>query len=164
MTYAAIDTGATGAIAFLDDTPCSAPFNIAALPLQSVGKRKELDVRSLRGILIDEWEPIEQLTVIVEECSYHQPSHCAMRSQALSYGKLVAMLELKGIRFVAVQAQKWQKDLLGKLPAGTTKAAALGLARRLWPAETFVLEGCRKPSDGAVDACLLAEYGRRNRL
>jgi len=174
MLYAGIDNGLSGAIAFLDSTPCSKPFDMRPLPLQSVGKRQEVDVVKLWEFIIPRistgnietvrWAHTSQITVIIEECSYHQPSHAAMRSQALSYGKLTALLEIKGMRFIAVQAQKWQKDLLGKLPAGTTKEAALGLARRLWPSETFIPEGCRKVSDGLVDAALLCEYARRNNL
>lgn len=115
-------------------------------------------------IMISNWSTHTAITLIIEECSYHQPSHAAMRSQALSYGKLVALLELKNIRFIPVQAQRWQSKLFGKLPKGTTKAAALGMAKRLWPKESFVLEGCRTPHSGIIDACLLAEYGRRERL
>lgn len=162
MLYIGIDGGLKGGIAMLDSTPGSKPFALSPVPLQAVGKREELDVLKL-------WETVgmgllKETTFIIEECSYHQPSHAAMRSQALSYGKLTSLLEIKGMRFIAVQAQKWQKDLLGKLPAGTTKEAALGLARRLWPSETFIPEGCRKVSDGLVDAALLCEYARRNNL
>jgi len=164
MLYIGIDGGLKGGIAMLDSTPGSTPFALHATPLQSVGKREELDVLELWSLLDGYWNISNSPTFIIEECSYHQPSHAAMRSQALSYGKLTALLELKGMRFIAVQAQKWQKDLLGKLPAGTTKEAALGLARRLWPSETFIPEGCRKVSDGLVDAALLCEYARRNNL
>jgi hypothetical protein len=165
MIYAGIDLGINGGLAFIGEVAGSIPFGIQRPIYQHTGKRKELDVSNLRLQLASNAPSIVlELTVIVEELSYHQPSQAAMRSQALSYGKLVGMLETRCIKFIPVQAQKWQKEMLGKIPAGTTKRAALGLARRLWPSESFILPGCKVPSDGCVDAALLAEYGRRNNL
>lgn len=173
MNYAGIDTGVSGAIAFLGSVAGSIPFDMQKLPLMNVGKRQEIDVVALWSLILPKistgdaslsWIHKNEITVIIEECSYHQPSHAAMRSQALSYGKLVALLEIKQIKFIAVQAQKWQKEILGKIPKGDTKKAALGMARRLWPMESFIPEGCRVPSDAFCDAALLAEYGRRKSL
>lgn len=46
-----------------------------------------------------------------------------------------------------------------------TKATALLVAKRLFPQEDFLAtERSKKPHDGLVDACLLAEYGRRRGL
>ena len=160
--YCGIDVGMTGAIAFIGLPPGSKPFNISPMPLMAVGKRNEVDVVRL-------WEMIAGIehgatTYVVEQCSFHQPSQAAMRSQAMSFGKILGLLESRGCKVIVVPAPKWQKEMLGKIPAGTTKAAALGLAKRLWPDEKFIFPRCKVPSDGAVDAALMAEWGRRNNL
>ena len=46
-----------------------------------------------------------------------------------------------------------------------TKAAALNVAKQIFPAETWLKsERCTKPHDGMIDAALLAEYGRRENI
>jgi hypothetical protein len=55
--------------------------------------------------------------------------------------------------------------MLGKVPAGKTKEYALTKARELWPDETFYATArCSTPHTGIVDAALIAEYGRIQRL
>lgn len=162
MTYCGIDIGNTGGVAFLGAPAGSVPFGVARLPLQSTGKRQEVDVLTLWDLLVKSGP--NELTVVVEECSHHQPSQSAMRSQALSFGKILGLLETRRVKTIIVTPKKWQGYLFGKIPKGTTKQAALGLARRLWPTESFIPDGCRVTSDGLIDASLIAEWARRNSL
>lgn len=160
--YVGLDVGLKGGIAFIGLPAGSKPFNISPMPLMAVGKRNEVDVVKL-------WEMIAGIehgatTYVLEQCSHHMPSQAAMRSVAMSYGKILGLLESKGCKVITMTAQAWQKMMLGSIPAGTTKAAALGLAKRLWPQEKFILPGCKTPHDGCIDAALMAELARRNNL
>ena len=162
--YAGIDIGLSGAVSFLDETPGSIPWGYRPLPLTSSGKRQEVDAAALYCILTESGLRLIDLTVVVEECPHQTKSKAAMRSMALSFGKVLGMLEAKGIKTILCPAPRWQKALFGAIPKGTTKQAALGLAKRLWPTESFIREGCRVPSEGIIDASLIAEYARRNSL
>ena len=157
ICYCGIDIGLKGAVAFLGGVAGSIPFKASRLPLIASGKRQEVDTQALWRLIAEAHPNIENLMVVVEECSHHQPSQAAMRSQALSYGKVLGMLEQHGVRYVTVLPQKWQKDLIGAIPKGQTKISAAGKAKRLWPKMEF-------KGDGEVDAALLAEFGRKNNL
>ena len=156
--YCGIDIGIKGGMAFLGECAGSQPFGAVKLPLIASGKRQEVDTQALWRTIAETTANIDTLMVVVEECSHHQPSQAAMRSQALSFGKVLGMLEQHGIRHVVVLPQKWQKDLIGAIPKGQTKIAAAGKAKRLWPNVQW------SGHDGIIDACLLAEYGRKNNL
>jgi hypothetical protein len=59
-----------------------------------------------------------------------------------------------------VYPQTWQRAVLGKFPAGQSKATALRTARRLWPFSDFLATPkSRKPHDGMIDAALIGFFG-----
>jgi hypothetical protein len=61
--------------------------------------------------------------------------------------------------FIAVGVSEWQRKMLGRVPRGMTKKAALAKARKCWPEEKWLAnERCRTPHDGIVDAVLIAQY------
>ena len=78
---------------------------------------------------------------------------------ALSFGKIVGMAEVKGYDLMRVSVHKWQKEMLGNVPKGQTKIAAMKLAEQLSPAENWLKnKRCRTPHDGMIDAYLIAQY------
>ena len=78
---------------------------------------------------------------------------------ALSFGKIVGIAEVKDYDLVRVSVHKWQKKMLGNVPKGMSKVAALNVAERLAPAENWLKnKRCRTPHDGMVDAYLIAKY------
>ena len=78
------------------------------------------------------------------------------------YHAIRAVLDLKGISWKPVTPREWQKIMLPGCKAGDTKGAALTVAKRIWPDESWLAsDRCKAPHDGAVDAALIAEYGRR---
>lgn len=103
----------------------------------------------------------------------------AGRTQSLMLGDAIGtfrtMLVSNNIRFTMVPPQTWQKVMFMGVPmlevskkgtgkkkvvkAKDNKAMALVAAKRLFPGETFVSEGSRKPHDGLVDAALVALFG-----
>lgn len=68
--------------------------------------------------------------------------------------------------YYMVRPQEWQKQVwidsdIIKKPnkRNDTKATSLNAANRIFPNESFILEGCKKPHDGLFDAALIAHYG-----
>jgi hypothetical protein len=94
----------------------------------------------------------------------------ALCSTWFTYGHICAALKLGLYRWHSIRPQAWQKTFWAKpkMPKGQkfdTKAAALRSANMLWPTEDWTKsDRATKPHDGMVDAALIAEYGRRNRL
>ena len=83
------------------------------------------------------------------------------------YGELRMALKLANIPFVEVHPSKWTKKMHKILPQGregfkSAKEASLASARKIWPDECWkATERSRTPSDGLVDAALIAEWCRR---
>ena len=95
----------------------------------------------------------------IEEPPHHTPSAAAMRSLSLSFGLITGALKQAGIHPCRITVHEWQKDVLGKVPQGMTKPAALAKAHELWPGTDW-RESPRhkKPHDGMIDAALIARY------
>lgn len=94
-------------------------------------------------------------------------------------GIIEGMCVLLKLPYTVVGPKTWQKAMFSgaKIQTKTkkvegvsktvtdTKATATLVAKRLFPQETFLKsDRSKKPHDGLVDACLLAEYGRRRDL
>lgn len=160
LTYVGIDNGLTGALVAIS-AHSGAIIDKLPMPTQGKQRGREIDVAAT-------WEWLSQYaggTVLLETPGKHSPGVNALCSMWDSYGALRAMLELKAIRHHRIAPQTWQKKMLPGCEKGQTKPMALSVARRLWPNETWMrTERCSKEADGFIDAGLLAEYGRRERL
>lgn len=159
-----IDNGLDGGIVLLSD--CRGPVPIARLKMPTVKVKKGSAAREIdRLALFDIFRQIvapEGLVVCIEECPRHARSKAAMRSMAMSYGTILgvlasfqARLNWRVIQVASGNALAgWQRQMLGTMPQGKTKAAALAAAQSIWP-------GVQWKHDGIVDAALIAEWGRR---
>ena len=97
----------------------------------------------------------------IEEPLKHARSSQAVRSMAISFGKILGMAECKSWDVMCVSVHKWQKLMFGRLPKGKTKEAALALANELAPEECWLKsKRASKPHDGMIDAFLIARYIR----
>lgn len=158
MLYIGIDNGLGGALVALSDHP-GPPVAMVLMPTRGRTKGNEVDAAGA-------WDFIKQfdmgeLTVILETPGKHSPGAQALCSMWDSYGAIRGVLESRGIRHHRITPQAWQKVMLPGCTKGDTKPAALARARQLWPAETWLPSPrCSKPSDGMIDAALIAEYGR----
>ena len=95
----------------------------------------------------------------IEEPLAHAKSSQAMRSMALSFGKLIGMAETNNYEVQRVAVHKWQKRILGKISRGTSKQVAFEKAEERVPDEQWLKNSrCRVPHDGMVDAFLIARY------
>jgi hypothetical protein len=98
-------------------------------------------------------------TVIFEECPHHSKSKSAMRGMGINAGKILGVLETRHYNVRRIMSSDWQPAILGKVPQGKTKEAALNKAREIWPDETWT-HGKKDWHSGYIDAALIAEYGR----
>lgn len=161
MIYLAIDPGVMGAMVALSPAAGLDPSFVSPLPVTLHDTRTAPDIVTIMGHLA--LYPRENLTVVLEQCAPHMPHATSLRSMALGCGMIEGMLLARRYRYATVPAQRWQKEMLGKLAKGETKPAALAAARRLWPRlDAWAIPSpAKKPHGGIIDAALLAEYARR---
>ena len=132
-----------------------------AMPCQHRSKKREIDIRKIHEWLVNFNTPF---ALAIEEPVAHAKSSQAVRSMAISFGKLLGMAECKGYVVARVSVHKWQKAMLGYMPKGQTKQAALDKAQAMEPSENWLKnKRCRTPHDGIVDAFLIAHYYRKSR-
>lgn len=160
--YIGVDNGVSGALAAISEAHGKI---IGYLPMPVVKARSgnEVDIRAVHLWISETCPNLSNATFVIEEPGGSK-SASAARSMAGSFHSMRALFEVKFLCWHRITPQSWQKKLLPGCKAGDTKARAYEMARRLWPEESFVLPGCRKPNDGIVDACLIAYHARKERL
>tara|TARA_R100000655_G_scaffold34521_2_gene67162 strand:- start:593 stop:1099 length:507 start_codon:yes stop_codon:yes gene_type:complete len=127
-----------------------------AMPCKQLSKKREVDTKKVYDWLVNLHSPF---CLAVEEPLAHAKSSQAVRSMAISFGKIVGMAEAKEFELFRVSVHKWQKKMLGNVPKGMSKVAALNVAERLAPSENWLKnKRCRTPHDGMIDAFLIAQY------
>lgn len=103
--------------------------------------------------------------IAMEALPRHAQSKAAMRMMAMGWGLAYAAADQLTAHVVEVKAGNcldgWQRGMLGTVPKGGTKAAALAAARSIWPSESWIAPGGRVPHPGYVDAALIAHYTLR---
>jgi hypothetical protein len=171
MIYVGIDNGLDGGIVALSDMEGLHPIASHVMPTRSEIQpaRKKTKAKKLREVDAAAFLAIlngignrEDITVIFEQCPFRAERASTMRSMAMSAGKLLGVMETRGIRVVRILSLDWQPVMLGKVPQGQTKAFAIRKAREIWPKETWIpTTRHRVPHDGLIDAALIAEFGRR---
>lgn len=163
-----IDCGLDGGIAVLDNAG-NIVYSIVMPTIQS-GKGRKIDLCALAGIMREFLNHKHKPTFIVENPGAHAPSAAGLRSMTYSFAAVETLLAAYQLKYHVVLSQKWQKAFWSKpkMPKGqkfNTKAAALNVAKQIFPEETWLKsERCTKPHDGMIDAALLAEYGRRENI
>lgn len=129
------------------------------------------------GILLLEKMP--DISALREWVSLHKPTHVYLEkaqpmpkqgvSSVYTYGHHCGVIEglliaLK-VPYTLVPPKTWQKPMfIGTATDIPPKKRALVAARRLFPKEHFVPNGCRVPHDGLVDAALIALWGVRKTI
>ncbi len=158
----AVDPGITGGIAFMRDDGFVMDFmKMPVKPVLKEGKKTSKRIIDIAAVaaLIARYEPGQ---VFIEQV-HAMPRNGAvsMFTFGMGYGMILglslaleALLETK-----LVTPQRWQGFLYGKGygPDLCTKGRAYKKFSELWP--DLVRDGVSH--DGIVDACLIAEYGRR---
>lgn len=97
--------------------------------------------------------------IAIEEPLHHARSSQAVRSMALSFGKILGLAESREWQIDCISVHKWQKEMLGRVPKGKTKEVALAVANELAPGENWrKSKRASKSHDGMIDAFLVARY------
>lgn len=152
-----IDNGLDGGLCAVSKFDGSVIDKIA-MPTKWVAKKREVDTRVIKEWVLNLNTPF---TIAIEEPLAHAKSSQAVRSMALSFGKIVGMAEANDYDVQRISVHKWQKAMLGFRPKGMTKQVALAKAEELAPAECWLKnKRCRKAHDGMIDAFLVALYYR----
>lgn len=152
-----IDNGLNGGLCLIAPSTRDV-VGFTTMPTKQVKDKREVDPKALLRWL-DEYRR-DTLLVAIEEPLRHAASSQAMRSMAISFGKIVGLFEAKDIEVERVQVRDWQRAILGKnVPAGKTKQVALQRANEIWPDEQWLANSrCRSAHDGIVDAALIAHF------
>lgn len=158
--FLGIDPGATGGLAAIDAHTGELAF-CARMPLLG----KEIDTETvfniLRGVVLDLAAKEEPPPLCILEKAHAMPGQgvVSMFNYGRGFGRLLGALEISGCPFRLVTPQAWQKAILGTGKRGKgNKDAEAALAMRRWPEVKKLAQV--KANNGAVDALLLAEYGR----
>lgn len=169
MIYLGIDPGHDGALAIIDD--CAPAARWIPMPMVHAAKGKpQYDVKALheffavvgrdvgsRGI----YAACERLTALPPTMGGSSANYARGRS----LGLLEALMVATHTPYALVQPKAWQKVMLAGTPGDDTKQRSILACQRLFPSVSLMrTERCRKPHDGAADALLIAEYGRRKLL
>jgi len=153
-----IDPGLKGALALVDNS--GQLLWTSALPVVTLKNGKhELDEGALKEKLLSAKGTADMLVMAHLEKVSAMPKQgvTSMFTFGCGWGMVRGLLCGLGIPYDLITPQAWQKLMLAGLPKGSE----LLVARRLWPGHSFIMEGCRVPHEGAVDAALIAEAGRR---
>ena len=153
-----IDPGLRGALALVSDS-CGALQWASTMPIMAVGKKHEIDERTLHERICFARDTAGGGLVAHVEKVGAMPKQgvTSMFSFGAGWGLVRGILCGLSIPYDLITPQQWQKTMLAGMPRGSE----LNVARRLWPTFSFVMPGGRKDHEGAVDAALIAEAGRR---
>ena len=164
--YIGVDPGLAGATVIIDEN--RKVFTLKN-PIDAEG---EIEVQKI----VDFIKPILENDVYV----FIEDIHALFGSGAKStfefgraLGIIQGMFKTLGLKFEKIQPKQWQKqmfadiEVIKKLNKGKfktdTKAMALDVVKKIYPEVNLLpTKRCKKPSDGIVDAILIAEYGRLN--
>ena len=81
------------------------------MPVKERAGKREVDVKKIYSWVMDHNTPFE---LAIEEPLHHARSSQAVRSMALSFGKILGMAESRDWDISCVSVRKWQSVLLGK--------------------------------------------------
>tara|TARA_Y100001972_G_scaffold124805_1_gene174782 strand:- start:1658 stop:2149 length:492 start_codon:yes stop_codon:yes gene_type:complete len=150
-----IDNGLTGGLVAI--SKCTGTVvDKTVMPTLHRLKKREVDTRKVYEWIMDLESDFE---LAIEEPLHHARSSQAVRSMALSFGKLLGLAESRQWKVNCVSVHKWQKVMLGRTPKGKTKEVALAVANEIAPEECWLKsKRATKPHDGLIDAFLIARY------
>lgn len=150
-----IDNGLDGGLCAIS-THDGSIIDKTPMPTLVFKKKREVDPKKIHKWIMDLNTPC---VIAIEEPLNHARSSQAMRSMAISFGKIIGMSECKDIPIKRIDVHEWQKAMLGRVPKGFTKRAALVTAAKLAPDEDWLATSrCSTPHDGMIDAFLIARF------
>ena len=150
--FIGIDPGNTGAVAFVENKEFT---NVVDMPLVTVRNRTELDLVSLKQILVDNLK--EGSHVVLEKVGV-MPKQGVASSGAFmrAFGMIEGLIVGLGLPYTLVIPRTWKKQMLPGLDT-SSKDSSRYRVMQMFPdhAKLFM----RKKDDGRAEAVLLALYG-----
>lgn len=161
-----IDGGQRGGMAALSPLPGLDPISVIPMPMRRVDSIPQMDIRGVVEWVLSIY-PKGDCHVWLEKCPKHAMSQAAMRSQAINYGKMIAIFEARFPHMIVHRVkcgrelQGWQRAMFGRHFTGDeSKELALQKAGEYWPMYAWPTDRNGNPFDGCVDAALIGEWGR----
>lgn len=180
--YIAVDNGIDGAVCAVGANGYIDSFRSPHMPAGR-GSSRRLDpsacytavyrlIEEARSTSTTHDSPV---ILLLEPASKHSPGGNAVASTHHSAGiwfavaSILPMAGLGKVGYHEVPAVTWQAEMLGKFPKGESKIRAEVEARRLFGnviMDRLPRQGPKtpRPHDGAIDALLIAEWGRRKNI
>jgi hypothetical protein len=91
-----------------------------------------------------------------------RPSAVAMFTYGQGFGEILGILRTLKIPHTLVRPADWCRVMhMGTKATTVDKQRSFEAASRLFPSETWMVQGRRLPHDGLCEAALIAEFGRR---
>jgi crossover junction endodeoxyribonuclease RuvC len=156
MFFIGIDPGKKGGIAFIT------PFDIQTIETP-INAEKEIDVSAINtllalNIIIKVKHNNEIFCCIEKSTAMPKQGVVSMFKYGVTYGKLLAILEILNIPYEEISPQKWKKEF----SLNSDKRRSIITAQKLFPSMKGQFTTARgRIKDGAAEALLLAEYARR---
>jgi len=160
-----IDNGLSGGIAILSQQTGSI-IAMTPMPCKERKGKNEIDIQAVNTWLIKEMHGrLNYATYYIEEPCGSKSLGAAL-SMASSFHSLRGLMETKNLHWYGIQARQWQKELMGKTKIAASKQSEQAFALANWKDEKFptLKPKGKKLHDGIIDACLIAEFGRRQYL
>lgn len=152
MTILGIDPGSRGGLALLSEE------NGIMLEPMPLNPDKSVDAQKIIGVLSGE----DIRAAYIEKIFALPKSGAAsMLTFGKSYGVVMGVLHSLGLNVFEVRSQDWMKAIHHNPYGGTTKQRSLDTFKRMFPKVSATTPGGRAIHMGMVEACLIAEYGRR---
>jgi hypothetical protein len=156
-----IDNGVTGGLSAISSL--GTIISMLPMPIQKARKGNEIDIAAV-WTWIECLDAREKISIVIEEPTGSKSAQ-AGASMAGSFHALRSMCILKHLRWHRITPQSWQKKMLPGCKTGDTKPRAKAKVKELWPETSFrATDRCTTPHEGLVDATLIAEYARLEKL
>lgn len=154
-----IDPGMTGGICIRDGNE----VELMVMPTKgTVRFTKLIDSEAIADMLTEIRSNIN-MVYLEEIFAMSAQGSASMLSFGRGWGQILGVIHTLKLPHYIVRPQEWQKYVLPKGKAGTTKIRALETAQKLFPSvELRASERAKVPHDGKVDALMISEFGVRH--
>lgn len=161
-----IDPGLKGALVALSPLRGLPPISVLRMPTFTVDGKPQMNTRRIVDWVLEIY-PKGDCHIWLEKCPKHAAHAAAMRSMAITYGRLIGIFESRFPHMIlhrvacGNELAGWQRQFLGTFKGEESKQKALALARAIWPDHEWETNRNEGVYDGPVDAALVGEWGRR---
>ena len=156
-----IDPGMTGGICIRDLT--NNEVDLMVMPTKGTVRFTKLIDSEAIAEMFAEIRSEVKMVYIEEIFAMSMQGSASMLSFGRGWGQILGVIHTLKMPYYTVRPQEWQKYVLPKGKAGTTKIRALETAQKLFPTiDLRASERAKLAHDGKVDALMISEYGVRH--